>query len=80
MVSMKFGIVVCPRCKKAKVVDLSCKTAKCHRCGKVLKLEKLRILYETDSEHKVRQALGLVNAEMDGRLEEFKGIMKKSMR
>jgi transposase-like protein len=77
---MKFGIVVCPRCKKAKVVDLFCKTTKCHRCGKVLKLEKLKILYETDSEHKVRQALGLVNAEMDGRLEEFKGILRKSMR
>jgi len=74
---MKFGIIVCPRCKKAKVVDLSCKTTKCHRCDKVLKLKKLKILYETDSEHKVRQALGLVNAEMDGRLEEFKGIMTK---
>jgi PHP family Zn ribbon phosphoesterase len=77
---MKFGIVVCSRCKKAKVVDLSRETTKCHRCGKVLRLEKLRILYETDSEHKVRQALGLVNAEMDGKLEEFKGIMRKSMR
>jgi len=29
---------------------------------------------------RLRQALGLVNAEMDGRFEEFKGIMKKSMR
>jgi len=74
---MKYGIFVCTRCKKAKVVDLSCKTSKCHRCGKILKLEKLKIWYETDSENKVRQALGLFNAEMDGRLEEFKGIMKK---
>ena len=74
---MKYGIFVCTRCKKAKVVDLSCKKTKCHRCGKILKLEKLKILYETDSENKVRQALGLFNAEMDGRLEEFKVIMKK---
>jgi len=74
---MNFGIVFCPRCKKAKVVDLSFKTTKCHRCGKVLKLEKLKILYETDSEHKVRQALGLVNAKMDGRFEEFKVLMSK---
>ena len=77
---MKFGIVVCPRCKKAKVVDLSCDTTKCHRCGKVLNLEKIKIWYKTDSEHKVRQALGLVNAELDGRFEEFKEIMKKSIR
>ena len=74
---MKFGIVVCPRCKKTKVVNLAVRTAKCHRCGKVLKLEKLRIIYETDSEHKVRQTLGLINAKMDGRLEEFKEMMRK---
>jgi transposase-like protein len=73
---MKFGIVVCPRCKKAKVVDLSCKTTKCHRCGKVLRLEHLKILYKSNSDQKIRQAWGLVNAEMDGRLEDFKELMK----
>jgi transposase-like protein len=75
MAFMKFGIVVCPRCKKAKVVDLSCKTTKCHRCGKVLRLEHLRILHKSNSDQKIRQALGLVNAEIDGRLEEFKELM-----
>jgi len=76
MAFMKFGIVVCPRCKKAKVVDLSCKTTKCHRCGKVLSLEHLRILHKSNSDQKIRRALGLVNAEMDGRFEEFKELMK----
>ena len=76
MAFMKFGIVVCPRCKKAKVVDLSCKTTKCHRCGKVLRLEHLRILHKSNSDQKIRQALGLVNAEMDGRFEEFKELME----
>ena len=76
MAFMKFGIVVCPRCKKAKVVDLSCKTTKCHRCGKVLSLEHLRILHKSNSDQKIRRALGLVNAEMDGRFEEFKELMR----
>jgi len=71
---MRFGIVACPKCKKAKGVNLSCKTTRCIRCGKLLMLEKLRILYETDSEQKLRQTLGLINAEMDGRLEEFKEV------
>jgi len=73
---MKFGIVGCPKCRKTKVVDLSCKTTRCPRCGTVLTLEKLKILYKTDSEQKARQALGLVNAKMDGKLEEFKEVMK----
>ena len=76
LVSMRFGIVVCPKCKKAKGVNLSCKTTRCIRCGKLLMLEKLRILYKTDSEQKLRQTLGLINAEMDGRLEKFKELQR----
>jgi len=75
MAFVKFGIVVCPKCKKAKIVDLSCKTNKCHRCGKVLRLEHLIILHKSNSDQKIRQVLGLVNAEMDGRLEEFKELI-----
>ena len=75
-ISMRFGIVVCPKCKKAKGVNLFCKTTRCIRCGKLLMLEKLKILYETDSEQKLRQILGLINAEMDGRLEKFRELQR----
>lgn len=71
---MRFGIVVCPKCKKTKAIELFHKTTKCTRCGKVLVIEKLKIFYKTDSEQKLRQAMGLINAEMDGKLEEFKKL------
>ena len=69
---MKFGIIVCPICKKAKAVDLSIKTTKCFGCNKVLILRKLKILYKCNSNQEITQALGLINAEMDGNLEKFK--------
>ena len=72
---MKYGIIVCPNCKHAKCVILSFKTTRCNRCNKVLKLEKMRILHKTDSEQKIRQSLGLVNAELDGKYEEFKRLI-----
>jgi len=75
-ISMRFGIVVCPKCKKAKGINLSCKTTRCIRCDKLLMLEKLRILYKADSKQKLRQTLGLINAEMDDRLKEFKELQK----
>lgn len=75
---MKFGVVVCPHCKKVKGVDLSCKTTKCPRCGKVLRLENLKIFYKTDSMEKLQQAIGLVNAELDGKLKEFKEILQSN--
>jgi hypothetical protein len=73
---MKFGVIVCLNCKKAKGVDLSLKTTKCPHCGKLLRLEHLKIFYKTDSRAKLQQAIGLVNAELDGRLKEFKKILQ----
>jgi PHP family Zn ribbon phosphoesterase len=75
-VSMKFGIVVCSKCKKAKVVDLSCKTTRCPRCGKILMLDNRVVLYKTDSLEKLRKILGVVNAQLDGKLDDFKRLLE----
>lgn len=72
---MKFGVVGCPNCKKVKGVALSYKTTKCNRCGKVLLLKNLKIFYKTDSQEKLQQTIGLMNAELDGKLKEYKEIL-----
>jgi hypothetical protein len=74
---MKFGIIVCPRCKKAKGVDILSKTTKCIGCGKTLRLDTLKILYKTDSRQELQNALGLINADMDGKLKDFKKIINQ---
>ena len=60
---MRYGIVVCSKCKNARIVDLSYKTTKCVKCGYLLKLEKFKIFYESDSQVRLREILGLFNAE-----------------
>jgi transposase-like protein len=62
---MRFGVIVCPQCKQVKGVDLSSKTTKCVRCGKTLQIKKLKIFYETESQEKLRNAIGLLNAELE---------------
>ena len=62
---MRLGVIVCPQCKHVKGVNLSSKTTKCTGCGKKLTLEKLKIFFETESQKKLRQAIGLLNAELD---------------
>ena len=69
---MRYGIVVCPKCKNAKLVDLSYKTSRCIRCGKLLALDKIKITYKSDSEKDLRQVIGLINAQMEGKLDYFK--------
>ena len=74
---MKFGIIICPHCKKVKGVDLTYKTSKCLHCGKILKIEHLKVFFKTDSQEKLRQAIGQINADVDGNIHEFKKIMHK---
>jgi len=76
---MKFGVIVCPKCKKVKGVDLSKKTTKCHGCGKILTIDKLKIFYKTTSQEKLQKAIGLMNAKFDGRLNEFKEILQNKI-
>ena len=73
---MKLGVIVCPKCKKVKGVNLSFKTTKCHRCGKILTIDKLKIFYKTDSQEKLQQAIGLMNTELEGKYNEFKELLQ----
>ncbi len=68
---MKYGIIICPKCTKAKICELHFKTTRCFRCNKVIKLKEIRILYKDNSKENLQHILGLVNAEMDGKLDEF---------
>jgi hypothetical protein len=62
---MRFGVIICPWCKQVKGLELSSQTTRCIRCGKTLKMKKIKIFCETDSQEQLRQAIGLLNAELD---------------
>ena len=72
---MKYGIIVCPKCKKAKGINLTQKTTKCIRCNKTLIINKIKICYKTDSEQKMRQVIGLINAKIIGDFSNFKQLL-----
>jgi transposase-like protein len=72
---MRLGVIVCPRCKQAKGVDVSAKTTKCTRCGKTLQLKKLTIFYETASQEKLRHAIGQINAQLDKKESAYKKFL-----
>jgi uncharacterized protein YbaR (Trm112 family) len=74
---MKYGVVVCPKCRNPKAVLLSFKTSKCARCNKILNIDKLKIIYKTNSETEVRNVIGLINADNDGNYYDFKKMISK---
>jgi hypothetical protein len=62
---MNLGVIVCPHCQQVKGVALSSKTTKCIRCGRTLNIKKLKIFFKTESQEKLRQAIGRMNAELE---------------
>ena len=73
----KFGIIVCPNCRNPKAVDLSVKKTRCFRCNTNLNLKKLKILYKSNSREEITNAIGLLNADLDGNIEKFEKILNK---
>jgi hypothetical protein len=71
---MKLGVIICPNCKKVKGVDINYKTTKCFGCGKTLNLKKLKIFYKTDSTDGLKKAIGLLNADLDGKKDVFEKL------
>ena len=61
---MRFGIIVCPKCRKVKAVDLSFKTTKCIKCNKIICIDKVKILYKSNSQEQIRQMIGKINVEL----------------
>lgn len=61
---MRYGVIVCPSCRTPKIVDLSFKTTRCTRCGRVLHLDKLKILFKSDSQHFARLFIGKLNRDL----------------
>ena len=51
-----FGVVVCPKCKKARGVIIGSAKAKCPRCGHSIDLSKARVFYKTDSQAELAEA------------------------
>ena len=75
---MRYGVIVCPKCKIAKGINLDSKTTKCVKCNKTLQIHKLRILFESSDLCSIGEYIGLVNAKNDGNYEDFKIFLKNN--
>ena len=63
---MKFGVVLCSRCKTARGVRLNTKTATCAKCQKRMDLKRTRILCKVETEREVALAVRKYNTKLKG--------------
>ena len=71
-----FGVVVCPRCGRAKGVELPKKTTSC-QCGFEIRVHPSRIRFEVADARELAAAVGRINAELRGGTEEVAALTAK---
>jgi len=65
-----YGVVVCPRCRRAKGVDLSRKTTRC-ACGFEIRVVPAKVRARAASARELTPLVAQVNAELAGGLREY---------
>jgi len=65
-----YGVIVCPRCKRAKGVDLKQKTSVC-TCGFEIRILPARVRARADSARELAPLVARVSAEIAGGLETY---------
>ncbi|HKW43420.1 MAG TPA: DUF1922 domain-containing protein, partial [Thermoplasmata archaeon] len=66
-----YGVVVCPRCKRAKGVDLEQKTTTCS-CGFEIRVVPARVRSRVETAHELAPLVGQANAEIAGGLDIYR--------
>jgi hypothetical protein len=66
-----FGVIICPRCNRARGVDLSVKTSKCPGCGLHSEVDRMHIYFQTDNELELAEAVRRVGTRMQHSIEDY---------
>lgn len=59
-----FGVIVCPKCNRARGIDLSAAEATCHSCGKGMKVSRAKIYFKTDFQSELVEAVRKMNEQL----------------
>ena len=76
LIHMKFGVVVCPNCNRAVGINLNVKSTKCRRCNQGLNPKSRKVLFETNSERELAQAVGQANLKIQNGADEYQDLLK----
>ncbi len=75
-----FGVVVCPKCHRARGADLSNLTTRCAHCNHLIDLSKARVYARTDSKDKLAEAVRRIAEKMAVNIEDYPAERKRPTR
>ena len=66
-----FGVIICPKCNRARGVDLSVKTSKCPGCGLHSEVDRMRTYFQTDNEQELAELVRRTSSRMQHSIEDY---------
>jgi transcription elongation factor Elf1 len=66
-----YGVIICPRCNRARGVDLSVKTSKCPGCGLHSEVDRMHTYFQTDNEQELAEAVRRTSSRMQHSIEDY---------
>jgi hypothetical protein len=73
-----FGVVVCPKCHRARGADLSNLTTKCAHCSHIIDLSKARVYARTDSKDKLPEAVRRMTEKLAVNIDDYPAERKRA--
>jgi secreted Zn-dependent insulinase-like peptidase len=85
---LKYGVIICPKCGRARGVESVRKTITC-QCGRHIKMASMKLRFTTDSPSELAEIVAKVNASLSGagpmpkpkrkrRADSYVGIVERS--
>jgi hypothetical protein len=74
-----FGVVVCPKCHRARGADLSNQTTRCAHCSHIIDLSKARVYARTDSKEKLPEAVRRMTEKLAVNIEDYPAERKRPL-
>jgi hypothetical protein len=66
-----FGVIICPKCNRARGVDLSVKTSKCPGCGLHSEVDRMRTYFQTDNQQELAELVRRTSSRMQHSIEDY---------
>jgi len=75
-----YGVIICPKCHRARGVSLSTRKAKCPRCGHAIDVSLAKVYHRTDSQEELVLAVQKMTERMATNIEDFPAEKKRKGR
>lgn len=75
-----FGVIICPKCHRARGARIPSKTAACAHCGHRIDVAKARVYFRTGSEEELRRAVQRMTELLATNIEDYPAERKRRAR